>query len=90
MIVVDTDGILLEETFSPILYRLSQKYHKTYSQELEGNTLSQNRQEVAIFEILLYKKQFVFNLTRTESFILFLFKKFRILQKILDIVFSLC
>lgn len=49
MIVVDTDGILLEETFSPILYRLSQKYHKTYSQELEGNTLLQNRQEVAIF-----------------------------------------
>ena len=49
MIVVETDGILLEETFSPILYRLSQKYHKTYSQELEGNTLSQNRQEVAIF-----------------------------------------
>ena len=42
------------------------------------------------FDNSRYKKQFVFNLTRTESFILFLFKKFRILQKILDIVFSLC
>lgn len=40
---------LLEDTFSSILYRLSQKYHETYSQELEGNTFSQNRQEVAIF-----------------------------------------
>ena len=49
MIGVDTYGILLEDIFSPILYWLSQKYHKTYSQELEGNTLSHNRQEVAIF-----------------------------------------
>jgi len=49
MIAVNIDGILLEDTFSPILYRLSQKYHKTYSQELEENILSQNRQEVAIF-----------------------------------------
>lgn len=49
MIVVNIDGIFLEDTFSPILYRLSQKYHKTYSQELEENILSQNRQEVAIF-----------------------------------------
>lgn len=49
MIVVNIDGILLEDTFSPILYRLSQKYHKTYSQELEENILSQNRQGVAIF-----------------------------------------
>ena len=40
---------LLEDTFSSILYRLSQKYHETYSQELERNTFSQNRQEVAIF-----------------------------------------
>ncbi|MFR6452611.1 MAG: HAD family hydrolase, partial [Streptococcus sp.] len=49
MIAVDIDGVLLEDTFSPILYRLAKKYHKTYSQELEVNTFSQNRQEAAIF-----------------------------------------
>lgn len=49
MIAVDIDGVLLEDTFSPILYRLAKRYHKTYSQELEVNTFSQNRQEAAIF-----------------------------------------
>lgn len=49
MIAVDIDGVLLEDTFSPILYRLAKRYHKTYSQELEVNTFSQNRQEAASF-----------------------------------------
>lgn len=57
MIAVDIDGVLLEDTFSPVLYKLAKKYHKPYSKELEMNTFSQNRKEAATFLKNYFEKE---------------------------------
>ena len=49
LIAVDIDGVLLEDTFSPVLYRLTQKFHVAYTKELENNTFSQKRKNAALY-----------------------------------------
>ncbi|MEX2784948.1 HAD family hydrolase [Streptococcus sp. H49] len=49
LIACDIDGVLLEDTFSPVLYKLAQKYGVPYTAELENNTFSQKRSEAADF-----------------------------------------
>lgn len=47
LIAVDVDGPLLVDTFSPIMYKICQNMGAEYTRELERNTLSRNREEVA-------------------------------------------
>ncbi|MDO8139594.1 hypothetical protein [Streptococcus mutans] len=43
LIACDIDGVLLEDTFSPVLRNLAKKYNVDYTAELENNTFSQKR-----------------------------------------------
>lgn len=47
LIAVDVDGPLLVDTFSPIMYQICQNMGAEYTRELERNTFSRNREEVA-------------------------------------------
>lgn len=47
LIAVDMDGVLLQDTFSPVLKRLTNKYQVDYTAEVERNTFSQNRVDAA-------------------------------------------
>lgn len=49
LIACDIDGVLLEDTFSPILRLLANKYKVPYTAELENNTFSQKRDEAAAY-----------------------------------------
>ncbi|AVM72305.1 HAD family hydrolase [Streptococcus mutans] len=49
LIACDIDGVLLKDTFSPILHRLAKKYGIPYTADLENNTFSQNRSEAASY-----------------------------------------
>ena len=43
LIACDIDGVLLEDTFSPVLHILAQRFNIPYTAELENNMFSQNR-----------------------------------------------
>lgn len=47
LIACDIDGVLLKDTFSPVLRILANKYGVEYTSELENNTFSKNREEAA-------------------------------------------
>lgn len=49
LIAVDIDGVLLADTFSPVLHRLTKKFQVQYTSELERNTFSQNRNSAASY-----------------------------------------
>lgn len=45
VIACDIDGVLLEDTFSPVLYSLAEKFGYPYTRELERNMFSRPREE---------------------------------------------
>ncbi|MDU5337108.1 HAD family hydrolase [Enterococcus sp.] len=45
LIACDIDGVLLEDTFSPILHTLAKKFGYPYTRELERNMFSRPREE---------------------------------------------
>jgi beta-phosphoglucomutase-like phosphatase (HAD superfamily) len=47
LIAVDIDGVLLQDTFSPVLHQLVTLYGGTYTRELERNVFSRNQQSAA-------------------------------------------
>lgn len=49
LIACDIDGVLLEDTFSPVLRILAEKYGVDYTAELENNTFSQRRDDAAAY-----------------------------------------
>lgn len=51
LIACDIDGVLLKDTFSPVLRILAKKYGVEYTAELENNTFSQKREEAAAYLI---------------------------------------
>ena len=51
LIACDIDGVLLVDTFSPVLHILSKKYGVEYTAELESNTFSQRREDAAAYAI---------------------------------------
>lgn len=48
LIAVDIDGVLLEDTFSPVLYRLTKKFNVDYTLDIESSVFSQNRKKAAL------------------------------------------
>lgn len=42
LIACDTDGVILEDTFSPILHKMSKILHIPYTEEMERNTFSRD------------------------------------------------
>ena len=49
LIAVDIDGVLLEDTFSPVLHQLVTLYGGDYSRELERNVFSRNQRSAASY-----------------------------------------
>ncbi|MEI5992678.1 HAD family hydrolase [Candidatus Enterococcus mansonii] len=49
LIAVDIDGVLLEDTFSPVLYRLAKKFNVDYTLDIEKNAFSQNRESAGLY-----------------------------------------
>lgn len=47
LIACDIDGVLLKDTFSPVLRALTHKYGVLYTKDLENNTFSQRRSDAA-------------------------------------------
>jgi phosphoglycolate phosphatase-like HAD superfamily hydrolase len=47
LIAIDMDGVLLEDTFSPIIRNFVSKYSLEYTRELEGNIFSRSQKEAA-------------------------------------------
>lgn len=64
LIACDIDGVLLEDTFSPVLRNLAKKYNVDYTAELENNTFSQKRKEAAEFLRKYFK---IFNKVTNEE-----------------------
>lgn len=50
-IAVDIDGVILEDTFSPVLRQLILKYGGIYSQDIERNVFSKNQKKAASYII---------------------------------------
>jgi len=55
LIACDIDGVLLEDTFSPILRSLCLRLGQEYTQEVERNMFSQTREEAMKFVMLKLK-----------------------------------
>jgi len=51
IIAFDIDGVLLKDTFSPVIKSFVEKYGGIYSRELERNVFSKNRDEAAKYLI---------------------------------------
>lgn len=64
LIALDTDGVLLEDTFSPILHNLAEKLGIAYTEEAERSTFSQAREKTLDF---LKKKMNVDSEEETEK-----------------------
>ncbi|MFE2298880.1 hypothetical protein ACFXAW_11830 [Streptomyces sp. NPDC059445] len=47
LVAVNLDGVLLEDSFSPVIYRVAGAYGVAYSRELEAGVLSQPREVAA-------------------------------------------
>lgn len=56
LIAVDIDGVLLEDTFSPILHNFVSKHGVDYTRELERNVFSRPQKEAADYLTFLFKK----------------------------------
>lgn len=51
MIACDIDGVLLTDTFSPVLYNMSKQFGIEYTRELERNLFSQKRKDAINYAI---------------------------------------
>ncbi len=51
LFAVDIDGVILEDTFSPVLRNLIIKYGGTYSDDIERNVFSRNQKQAASYII---------------------------------------
>lgn len=49
LIAVDIDGVLLQDTFSPVLHQLVTRYGGEYTRELERNVFSRNQLSAAAY-----------------------------------------
>ena len=49
LIAIDIDGVVLKDTYSPVLKKIIEKYNGTYTRELERNAFSRNRKEAATY-----------------------------------------
>ncbi|NLW46562.1 MAG: HAD family hydrolase [Firmicutes bacterium] len=54
LIAINIDGVLLEDTFSPIIYNFVTKYGIKYTQEIEKNIFSRPQKEAAEFAIKIF------------------------------------
>ena len=46
---IDIDGVVLKDTYSPVLKKIIEKYNGVYTRELERNAFSRNRKEAATY-----------------------------------------
>ncbi|WP_316673693.1 HAD family hydrolase [uncultured Tolumonas sp.] len=49
LIAIDIDGVVLKDTYSPVLKKVIEKYNGIYTRELERNAFSRNRKEAATY-----------------------------------------
>lgn len=49
LIAIDIDGVVLKDTYSPVLKKIIEKYNGVYTRELERNAFSRNRKEAATY-----------------------------------------
>ncbi|MDD2341953.1 MAG: hypothetical protein PHV54_03600 [Tolumonas sp.] len=49
LIAIDIDGVVLKDTYSPVLKKVIEKYNGVYTRELERNAFSRNRKEAATY-----------------------------------------
>ncbi|WP_024871223.1 hypothetical protein [Tolumonas lignilytica] len=49
LIAIDIDGVVLKDTYSPVLKKVIEKYNGVYTRELERNAFSRNRKEAAMY-----------------------------------------
>lgn len=55
LVAFDIDGVLLKDTFSPVIKLLVEKFGGTYNRDIERNIFSQKREEAAEYLINLFK-----------------------------------
>lgn len=49
LIAIDIDGVVLKDTYSPVLKKIIEKHNGVYTRELERNAFSRNRKEAATY-----------------------------------------
>jgi hypothetical protein len=49
LIAIDIDGVVLKDTYSPVLKTIIEKHNGIYTKELERNAFSRNRKEAATY-----------------------------------------
>lgn len=54
LIAVNIDGVLLEDTFSPVIYDFVTKYGLEYTQEIEKNIFSRPQKEAAKYAVSIF------------------------------------
>lgn len=54
LIAVNIDGVLLEDTFSPVIYNFVTKHGIKYTQEIERNIFSRPQKEAAKYAVSLF------------------------------------